>query len=108
MNSLVPFGPDQGSWLTPYQSAKTLRAQQRAAMKVILHSINVDASTAMECRECGAIGDVITTAAEAEMGFLDYGMARAGGSAAKLEVVARLANLQQNIDTGRILLKFGR
>jgi hypothetical protein len=57
---------------------------------------------------CYALTDVITTATEEELRFLDYGMAMAGTSAAKLELVARKVNLLSSLNNGSITRQFGR
>jgi hypothetical protein len=107
--ALVPFDDDDGfSRVARHRSARALRAHQRAELEVALHGLRVDVAVTKENQESNAIGAVVTFNAEEEMAFLDYGMARANGSAAKLEVVARLANLQQSFDTRRLLRKWGR
>jgi hypothetical protein len=77
-------------------------------MEVMLHDIWIGKAVAKDGQEAGAIADVVTAAAKEEMSFIDYGIAQANGSAAKLEIVARLANVQQAADSRRLLRNWGR
>ncbi|CAG4927299.1 unnamed protein product [Acidithrix sp. C25] len=64
--------------------------------------------TELDRQDSQAIADVMTTATEEELRFLDYGLALSGNSVAKTELVARKVNLMSNINNQRIARRFGR
>jgi len=106
MSSLVPMSGSSG--LTPLQAAQANRAQRRAELAVYHHGLEMAVATELDRQDSQAIADVITTATEEELRFLDYGLAMANGSTAKVELVARKSNLLSNINNRRIARRFGR
>jgi hypothetical protein len=104
--SLVPMTGNGG--MSPRQAAQANRSQRRAEMAVYNHGLEVAVATEIDRIDSYAIADVITTATEEELRFLDYGMAMAGNSAAKAELVARKLNLLSNLNNARIARRFGR
>jgi hypothetical protein len=75
---------------------------------VYSHGLAVAVATEIDRQDSFAIGDVLTTALEEEIRLLDHGLALAGNSAAKLELVARKVNLASQLNDSRINRHFGR
>jgi hypothetical protein len=108
MGSLIPLTSSNNSGLTPLQAVQGNRAYRRAAVQVFNHDLQVTVDTEIDRIDSQAIADVIRTATEEELLFLDYGLAMAGNSAAKTELVARKVELLSNINNRRITRRFGR
>jgi len=106
MTAIVPAA--SSSALTPWRSAQVARTERRAELEVYRHSVAVAVAVEIDRIDSQGIADVITTATEEELNFLDYGMARANGSGAKAELVARKANMLSAINNTRIARRFGR
>ena len=104
--AIVPVSGSSG--LTSLQAVQANRSQRRAEVEVFRHGLAMAVATELDRQDSQAIGDVITTAAEEELRFLDFGMAMAAGSSAKAEMVARKANLMSNLNNQRIARRFGR
>jgi hypothetical protein len=64
--------------------------------------------TEVDRQDTIALGDVLTTATDEELRFLNHGLALAGSSAAKVELVARKVEMFSNINNRRIARRFGR
>jgi hypothetical protein len=94
--------------LTPRQSARAARAQREADLFLFLHRLDAAVATEMDRQDTFALGDVLTTATDEELRFLDHGLALAGSSAAKVELVARKIEMFSNINNRRIARRFGR
>lgn len=103
---LVPAAGDPGQ--NPRLPSKADRSQQRAELEVFEHGLLTAVGVQKEMMDSQALGDVLTCALEEEMSLLDYGVARANGSAAKLELVARKVEMMSAIDNRRILRRYGR
>jgi hypothetical protein len=93
---------------TGRQSGRAARAQRDANLVVFLHGLDAAAATEMDRQDSYAIADVLTTATEEELRFLDHGLALAGNSAAKVELVARKIEMLSSINNRRIARRFGR
>jgi hypothetical protein len=106
--SLVPTTSSGGMGMSPRHTVQANRSQRRAEMAVYNHSLEVAVATEIDRIDSYSIADVITTATEEELRFLDYGMAMAGNSAARAELVARKLSLLSNINNARIARQFGR
>lgn len=104
--SLVPTTTSGGT--SPYRTAQANRLQRRAELTVFNRSVEAAVETEIDRIDSQVIADVITTATEEELRFLDYGLTMAGNSAAKAELVARKANLLSSINNSRIARRFGR
>jgi len=105
MSNLVPSS-SVGLRYRPTVQAR--RAQREAEVAVFRHGLQTAVATELDRLDSQAIADVITTATEEELRFLDYGLALANGSAAKAELVARKAHLLSQINNARIVRRFGR
>ena len=106
MTAIIPTAGDGG--LTPRQSAQLARAERSAELDLYRHRLGIAVKTERDRMDLQAIGDVITTATEEELNFLDYGMAMANGSATKRELVARKANMMSAINNTLITRRYGR
>lgn len=104
--SLVPFN-DDGGWLTSRQLARARRAQASTDLAVYRHGLEAHARAEIDRQDTQAVADASRAALEEEMDLLDYGLARAGGSAAKAELVARHVERLATINTRRITERFG-
>ncbi|WP_201733685.1 hypothetical protein [Acidithrix sp. C25] len=106
MSTLIPASRSNG--LAQLKTIKATRAQYRAEVTVFRHSLETAVMTELDRQDSQAIADVMTTATEEELRFLDYGLALSGNSVAKTELVARKVNLMSNINNQRIARRFGR
>lgn len=103
----VPFNNDPGGGLTSRQLAKARRVSANASLSVHRHNEEARALAEMDATDSQAAGDASTVALECELDLLDYGLARAGGSVAKAELVARHVNRLSAINNRRITRRFG-
>lgn len=93
---------------TGRQSARAVRAQREADLVLFLHGLDAAVATEMDRQDSYAIADVLTTATNEELRFLDHGLALAGSSATKVELVARKLEMLSSINNRRIARRFGR
>jgi len=105
MSNVVPA---TSGGLTARQAIQVNRAQREAELTVFNHGLQTAVAMEIDRLDSQAIADVITTATEEELCFLAYGLALAGGSAAKAELVARKVHLLSQINNARIARRFGR
>ena len=105
--SFLPVPADDGSGLTPRQLARAKRAQAGAELELFRYGLMACTRAEMDRLDSQAIADASRAALEEEMDLLDYGLARAGTSAAKIELVARHVNRLATIDDRRITRRFG-
>lgn len=102
----VPINDDGG--LTPRQMRKAQRIHAGASLAVFQHAVGAQSIADMDRADSQAIGDASRTALDEELDLLDYGLARAGRSAAKTELVARHVERMAAINDRRITKRFGR
>jgi hypothetical protein len=105
MSNIVPAAK---GGLTTSQAIQVGRVQRKAELTVLRHGLQAAVATEIDRLDSHAIADVITTATEEELRFLDYGLALADGSAAKAELVVRKVQLLSQINNSRIARRFGR
>ena len=107
----MPFLPtpfdDETGWLTTRQMAKARRAQSAAELELFRYGLTARLRADMDRLDSQAITDASREALDLEIDLLDYGMARAGQSATKLELVRRRVELVSNINSRRIARRFG-
>lgn len=89
------------------QVARAVQAQERTELAVFEHHLQARYLAEVERIDAEALGDVVKTALDEELGVLDYGMEQAAGSPAKAELVSRLVSMQSRIDGARIARRFG-
>lgn len=102
----VPIG-DAGGSLSPRQLARASRAQAKAELTVFGHALQARAQSEMDRIDSQATSDAFQAALDEEIGLLDYGLARAGGSAVKVELVARKVESLSAINNRRLARRFG-
>ncbi len=105
--SYLPVPSDAGGSLSPRQVARASRAQAKAELTVFCHALQARAQSEMDRLDSQAVADASRTALEEELDLLDYGLGRAGQSAAKAELVARHVERLSAINNRRITRRFG-
>lgn len=106
--SLLPVPLDDGDILpSSRQAAKARRAQASVEMAVFRHGLQARARAEIDRLDSEAVADASRCALEEEIDLLDYGMRRAGQSAAKAELVARHVERMSAINNRRISRRFG-
>ena len=105
--TLVSFAGDGGDDESRLP-AHLRRARRRADYCLFHHGLEVAVAAEMDRQDGYALADVLTTATDEELRFLDHGLALAGGSATKVELVARKLEMLSSINNRRIARRFGR
>jgi succinate dehydrogenase/fumarate reductase flavoprotein subunit len=105
--SFLPVPADDGLGPTSRQLVKARRAQANSELELFRYGLIARTRAEMDRLDSQAIADASRAALEEEMDLLDYGLARAGTSAAKIELVARHVNRMAIIDDRRITRRFG-
>jgi hypothetical protein len=105
--SYLPVPSEPGGSLSPRQAARASRAQAKAEMAVFHHALAARAEGEMDRLDSQAVADASRAALEEELDLLDYGMSRAGQSAAKVELVARHVERLSAINNRRITRRWG-
>jgi hypothetical protein len=93
--------------LPPRQLVRAVKFQRRTELAVFKHSLRVRYEAECTRLDTQALADVTKTALEEELGLMEWGLDRAGGSPAKAELVARKVAMFSNINSQRILRRFG-
>lgn len=86
---------------------RAARATERTELAIYEHHLVARHQAECDQIDSRAIADVTETALLEEMRVLDWGLALAGNSPAKKELVARMVARQSNIDIRRIARHFG-
>jgi hypothetical protein len=92
----------------PRMLARATRAQHGTELAVFRHALKARYVAECERIDTQALSDVVKTALEEELGLMDWGLERAGGSVAKAELVSRKLSMLSNINSDRIARRFGR
>lgn len=107
----MPFLPapldDSTGWLTSRQAAKAQRDRAKAELTIYGHFLRTRTEAEVDRLDSQAVADASRAGLEEELDLLDYGMARAGQSAAKVELVARHVERLSAINNRRIARRFG-
>jgi hypothetical protein len=98
----------QSTALTPLQSAQAARTVRRSELAAFRHGLGAAVQAECDRQDTQAVADACSTALDAELDLLDWGMHRAGNSAAKAELVARKVSRLAAINDSRITRRFGR
>jgi hypothetical protein len=93
--------------LSSRQVAAARRSEASQALEVHRYSLGARARAEIDMIDSQAVADASRTALDEEVGLLEYGLARAGGSAAKTELVARHVERMAAINDRRITRRFG-
>jgi len=83
-------------------------ARERTELAVYEHHLQARFLAECDQIDTQALGDVMRTALDEELGLLDWGMERAACSAAKAELVGRKVSLQAQLNNARIMRRYGR
>jgi hypothetical protein len=102
----VPLGGGSDGF-TSRQLSRASHAQAETALHVHRHRLAARAAAEIDIAYSEAGGDAVAGAIEEELNVLQDGLARAGGSAAAQEIVARKVALLSAIDNRRIARRFG-
>jgi hypothetical protein len=86
---------------------KAARLTERSELATYEYLLGSRYQAACDEADSRALGDVAETALTEEMRVMDIGLARAGNSPAKRELVARMVAMQSDIDIRRIARRFG-
>lgn len=107
MPSYLPEVPTQG------QGAITTRQQRRldkvtdgAQLDVFVHRVDAAVRVAKDIADTEALSDAISVAADEELAFMREFRAKAGNSAAGLEIVGRKLEIFSTINNRRITRRF--
>ncbi len=106
--SLFPVPLDEdSSGLSIRQLDRARRAQAGSELEVFRYGLGVRAAAQIDQLDSQAVADASRAAFEEEADLLDYGLARAGQSAAKAALVARHVERIATINDRRITRRFG-
>ncbi len=105
--SLVSFDDGSDDWRTRRQLDRLQRAYLATDRRVSLHGMDAWATSEEDRQDSEALGDAAGFALEKELTLLHDGLARAGQSAAGVELVARKVELVAGIDNRRLARRFG-
>lgn len=86
---------------------RAARATEKTELAIHSHFLEMEYHRQCDAIDSSAMADVAKTALEEEMRVLDEGLAAAGDSLAKRELVSRMVSLQSKIDGARIARRFG-
>jgi hypothetical protein len=105
--SLLPAPLDDDIGLNPRQVVKARRAQASTELELFRYGLAARARAEIDRLDSQALADASRASLDEEVDLLDYGLARAGGSAAKVELVARHVQRMATINDRRITRRFG-
>lgn len=102
----LPERLDRSNSLTPMQQGRARRMTSQAELELYRKTLDATVQTRSDQLDSQALGDAIQTAMDEEMNVLDYGLARAAGSAAKTEIVAQKVAMFSAVNNKRIGRRF--
>lgn len=102
-----PFIEEEPSRLTKRQAAKANRDQASAELAVFRYGLQTRVQAERDRLDSEAVADASRTALELELDLLDFGLGRAGQSAAKAAIVARHVEKLVSINDRRLTRRFG-
>lgn len=101
-----PFIEEEPSGLSKRQAAKANRDQASAALAVFRYGLQTRVEAEKGRLDVEAVADVSRIALEEELDLLDFGMGRAGQSAAKAALAARHVEQLVSINNRHITRRF--
>lgn len=107
MPSFHPARLDDSTALSRRQIEQARKAEAANALEVFRYGLGAQARAQIDIHDTQALADANRAAVSEEMDLLDYGLSRAGTSAAKVEITARAAQRMATINDRRILRRFG-
>jgi hypothetical protein len=106
--SLLPVPHnDPASGLSPRKLARAQRAQEDTELTIYQHGLRALVASECDRLDSQAVADAAQASLEVELDVLDYGMARAGQSAARINLVATRVELLSRINSRRLARRFG-
>lgn len=102
-----PFIEEEPSGLSKRQAAKANRDQASAALAVFRYGLQTRVQAERDRLDSEAVADASRTALELELDLLDFGLGRAGQSAAKAALAARHVERLVSINDRRLTRRFG-
>lgn len=93
--------------LSTRQLREASRAQANAELEIFKHALGRRLLTDFDRADTQAVADASQAAFTAEIDLMDYGLARAGQSAAKAALIARHVERVAQINDRRITRRFG-
>jgi hypothetical protein len=105
--SLLPALLNDDTGLTSRQVAKARSVQASTELRLFGYTLEAHTLAEMDRLDSQAAGDASRAALDEEIGLLEHGLARAGGSAAVTELAARRVELLAAINDRRITRRFG-
>jgi hypothetical protein len=98
---------DSPTGLSRRQVEQARRAQADNALEAFRYGLGAQARAQIDVHDSQALADANRAAVSAELDLLDYGLSRAGASAAKVEITARAVQRMGTINDRRITGRFG-
>jgi hypothetical protein len=93
--------------LTRRQLEQARRVQADVELALHRHELQARMRAEFDRHDSQALGDASRNSLQEELDLLDYGLARAGVSAAKLELVHRTVDRMSRLNNARMLRRFG-
>jgi hypothetical protein len=94
--------------LAPKLLHRAARDTRRAELELYRYQLNAAVRREKDIIDTEVLEDVFTAATDSELKFMSEFRAKAGNSAAAIEVVARKMQMLDDITNRRIMRRFGR
>jgi hypothetical protein len=107
MPSYHPARLDDPTALSRRQIEQARKAEATNALEVFRYGLGAQARAQIDIHDSQALADANRAAVSEELDLLDYGLSRAGASAAKVEITARAVQRMGTINDRRIMGRFG-
>lgn len=110
MSVLLPMkqpDDDGDAGLSGRQLEKARRAQADTELELFRYGLAAHSRAEIDRLDTQALGDASRAALNEEVDLLDYGLAKAKGSAAKAALVARHVERMASINDRRLTRRFG-
>jgi hypothetical protein len=101
------LGDSQAGDLTRRQLEQANKAEANTALELHRYRLGAQFRAQIDICDSQALADANQAAVASEMDVLDYGLSRAGTSAAKVEMTARAAQRMAVLTDRRINRRFG-
>lgn len=103
----LPVPTDDDSGLNRRQVVQARKAEAATALELHRYGLAARFRAQVDIYDSQALADANRAAVSEEMDLVDYGLSRAGTSAAKVEMTARAAQRMATINDRRIMRRFG-
>jgi hypothetical protein len=100
--------PDNSIGLPVRGSRHLARLQDRAEMDTYRHGLEAAMKAEFDRQDGQAVSDAIRSSLDEELDLLEWGLHRAEGSTAKIELVARKVNMLSQLNDRRLTRRFSR